>query len=781
MGTFVHLNGHSEHSTDGYAHVEELVAAAKANGQAALALTDTNLGGALAFRAEAARHGIKPIIGLDVRLIDDQYDGNDPLKAFFDLTLLAENRTGWLSLVSLYNESRSAQSRNGAYVTYPMLARHADGLIALTGGRRGPIDSLLENNDVDGARDALTKLENTYGTGRVFLEASDPFAAQLLTGVFQYRNVHLLATNRYRQAVEADTDGREALNLVRSGRPGLAPRKAATVVSDADMRALAAGSILWQNAVSLTATVADAIKTDAVPEPSRQVPTFPVPAGFSGSADYLRHLAFRGLADRYDEIPLEAIERLNLELDRVISREGAADYVLTAYDLISWCRSQGILTAPRGTSSGSFLLYCLGMTETNPLRHRLSFDRFLRAGRNELPSLAFDFQHSRRQDVYDYLADQWPGQVARATSFIRAKGESALKRYRMSRATADAINDRVLQPAVHACAVLIAPESLDGSVPRRIDHRSGHERDLPTTAWDAHGLEDQGYLVLNLLFSSTLDLVARTAEAVRAAPEGDVRVGILLPDGDGDLYRDSTDAAWDLIASGDTDGVFQLGTGDAVAAAAAARPRNLTDMAALVALHGRPARLGEYLGARALHTTRYGRYADLTSDSIEQIWLSAALDATHGVIVFQDQVVDLFAAVGGFTRPQAELAWRTLAKKDPAGAEYVRAQFLKGASEEHFDRAGDRYSPVFSQETAAKVFDMIINAPATFCAAHAYSYARVAFQTAWMRAHFPETFQRILNETLPRRQRRVQALAAPLRPAPLFRDYRPNGRCRAGR
>ena len=206
MGTFVHLNGHSEHSTDGYARIKELVAAAKANGQTALALTDTNLSGALAFRDEAQRHGIKPIIGLDVRLIDATAESE-----FFDLTLLAENRAGWHSLVALYNESWTRQTRNGSFVDYAMLARHADGLVALTGGRRGPVDSCLERNDVDAARAALSKLENTFGTGRVFLEAADPAAAQLLTGVFRDRQV--LATGRYRQAFETDTDGSDALAL----------------------------------------------------------------------------------------------------------------------------------------------------------------------------------------------------------------------------------------------------------------------------------------------------------------------------------------------------------------------------------------------------------------------------------------------------------------------------------------------------------------------------------------------------------------------------------------
>lgn len=757
MSTFVHLNGHSEYSSDGYSRVRELVAAAKANGQTALALTDTNLSGAFAFRDEATSHGIKPIIGLDVRLITGENVGNNPLKEFYDLTLLAENRTGWNSLVALFNESTAAQTRSGAYVSHSMLARHADGLIALTGGSRGPVDSLLNEGKTKKAKAALAKLESIFGRGRIFLEATSPFAARQLTETFSDRGILVIATGRYRQAADADTDGREALNLIRSGRPGMAPYKAPSLVTDADMRALKGDSILWQNAVSLSATVADAISADAVPEPARQVPAFPVPAGFTGSADYLRHLAFRGADSRYDEIPLSVIERLNLELDRVIAREAAADYILTAHDLIDWCRSQGILTAPRGTSSGSLLLYCLDMTDTDPLRHRLSFDRFLRAGRDELPRLDFDIQHSRRQDVYDYLAERWPGQVAKASSFIRAKGDTARRRHGVSEATAEAIDDRVLQPTTHVCAVLIAPGVLEGSVPTRIDYRLGHEKELPAAVWDSPALENQGYLVLNLLFSSTLDVIARTAEAVRATPEGDVRLWALLPDGDGDVYWNSTDAAWDLIASGDTDGVFQLGSPASVAAAAAARPRNLPDMAALIALDNRPARLGAYLGARALRTTRYGRYEDITSDSTEQIWLSGALESTHGVIVFQDQIVDLFASVGGFTRPQAELAWRTLAKKDPAAAEYLRTQFLDGASEEHFDRAGDLYSPVFSQETAAKVFDMIINAPATFCAAHAYSYARLAFQSAFMRAHYPETFQRVLDEVQPRRKRRVQA------------------------
>ncbi|HEX9228160.1 MAG TPA: DNA-directed DNA polymerase, partial [Arthrobacter sp.] len=584
---------------------------------------------------------------------------------------------------------------------------------------------------------------------------SESASAQLLSGVFRDR--HILATGRYRQALEADTDGREALVELRSGRPFTAQR-AGWITSDTEMRAHDTKHSAWQDAIDMSSAVAEAIDAGVIPEPAHQIPAANVPDGFTDAGDHLRHLAFRGLADRYDEIPLKAIERLNLELERIIGVAGAAEYVLAAHDIASWCAEQDILTAARGTASGSMVLFCLGMTEIDPLRYDLKFDRFMRAGRDALPSLAFDIQHSRRQDVHGYLAARWPGQVARAAAFIRAKGESATRRYsRITEGTAALVDGRIQHPTTHACALLIAPAALAVTVPFRLDHRDGHENDLPTASWDARALEDQGYLVLNLLFSSALDVINRTADAVRTEPEGTVHVATLLPDGDKDLYWDSTDAAWDLIASGDTDGVFQLGSDDANAAAAAARPRNLTDMAVLIALSMKPERLDAYLYARKLRTTRYGRYENITPDESEQMWLAGALSETCGQLVFQEQVMDLFTSVGGFSNARAELAWWTLAKESPDVA-YIREKFMEGAVKVQHDRAGDLRSIAFSEETAERVFDLLVKAtPGAFCAAHAYSYARLAFQSAWMRAHFPETFQRVLDEARPMRKRRQTA------------------------
>lgn len=759
MGTYVHLNGHSEYSTDSNAGIAELVAAAKANGQDTLALTDTNLDGALAFRAEAYRHGIKPIIGLDVRLVDDRDSaGNTGMPAFYDLTLLAEDATGWHSLVSIYNASMESR-RTHAFVDFALLTRHADGLIALTGGRRGPIDYFIDRNDVDTARANLTKLENAIGTGRVFLEASDPAAAQLLTGVFKNRIVHLVATARYRQVSEDDADARDTLMLVRSGyRRHETTPSAGWVMSEAEMRAEAPASRPWQDAITLASTIAATISPNAIPEPTRQVPSFRAPKGFRSADEYLRHLAFRGAGYRYDEIPLQVIERLNLELE-LITGNRAAEYLLITRDLITWCQGEGILTAPRGTSSGSLVLYCLEMTDTDPLRHDLKFERFMRTGREALPALDFDVQHSRCQEVHNYLAARWPARVARASSHARVNGSTVSigAGMRLNEMAAAQVDGRIRYATPHVCAILIAPDEFHDTVPVRIDTMKGHEEGLPTAAWASETLKDQGYMVLNLLGSRTLDVIARTAEAVRATPEGSTHLGILLPDGDGELYGASTGAAWDLIATDDTDGVFQLGADHIAAAAKAAKPRDLTDMAALISLTFREDRLDAYLKARALRTTRYGRYDGITADSTEQIWLSGALDATHGVILFQEQAMGLFTCVGGFSDAQAELAWRTLAKLSPDVA-YLREKFIEGAVQEQHDRAGDLRSPVFSETTAGRVFDLLVKAtPGAFSAAHAYSYARLAFQTAWLRANFPETFQRVLDEVQPRRKRRVPA------------------------
>lgn len=756
MGTFVHLNGHSEYSTDGYASIKELVAAAKANGQHALALTDTNLGAAFEFGREAERQGIKPIIGLDVRLTDDRFHPENPAgTVFYDLTLVAETRAGWHSLVALYNDSMQTKTPgNHTYVDYPMLARHAAGLIALTGGRRGSVDTPLDRKDVDAARANLNKLENALGTGRVFLEASDSASAQLLAGVFRDR--HVIATARYRQASQGDTDARETLLRVRAGRDYSGAAAAGWVATEAEMRAQDPEQDAWQDAVSMTSAVAEAMDTDVIPETERQIPAADVPAGFTHAGDYLRHLAFRGAADRYDAVPFEVIERLNLELESIRSVDGATEYILVAHDLISWCRTEGILTGARGTSSSSLVLFCLGMTDIDPLRHGLKFSRFLRADRNALPNLDFDIQASRRQDVHGYLASRWPDRIARASSYARVNGSNvrAGAGVKLGAESGAMVDGRVRFPAPHPCAILIGPAELHGMVPCRIDARTGHGDDLPIAVWDANTLIGQGYMVLDLLFSTTLDVIARTAEAVRATPEGNTHMATLLPDGE--AYDSSTNAAWDLIASTDIDGVFQLGAEYAALAARAARPRNLTDMAALIALSGRENSLGRYLAARATRPNLRSYHLEhLTVDESEAAWICSVLKPTHGEILFQEQIIALFSVVGGFSDAQAELAWRTLAKLTPHVA-HLRTQFIEGAVQEQYDRAGERRSPVFSKETAARVFDLLVNAtPGAFAAAHAYSYARLSFQTAWLRANFPETFQRVLDETRPHRTRRA--------------------------
>lgn len=760
MSTFVHLNGHSEYSTDGNASIKELVAAAKADGQDSLALTDTNLAAALAFRAEAHRQGIKPIIGLDVRLLDDAYNPNRPkMAAAYDLTLLAEDRTGWHNLVAISNTVSESGRRTHTHVDYDLLAGHAEGLIALTGGRRGPIDTFLDRNDVDTAREHLTKLENALGTGRVFLEASSPAAAQLLSGVFQYRTIHMVATARYRQAGEADNEARAALMHVRSGnREHHVTEQARWVKSEAEMRAAGQDSQVWQDAITVSSVVAAEISTDAIPDPKPQIPAFRVPKGFRSADDYLRHLAFRGAEHRYDEIPFPVIERLNLELEIIGSRR-AADSLLIVHDLVTWCKDDGILIAPRGTSTSSLVLYCLGVTNTDPLRHNLKFERFLRAGRDVPPSLGFEIQSSRRQDALDYLAARWPHRVARVSTYARVKEETVRSRIcDISSETAARLDGRIKTATTSACAILIAADDLHDTMPYRPDHRDGHGADVPIALWESFALSSQGYLVLDVLSSPVLDIIAMTADAVRATPEGRTRLGVLLPDGDGDLYASSTGAAWDLVASGDTDGIFQLGADHVAAAAKSAKPRNLTDMAALIALTIKDGRVEPYLKAgKAPSRERYTRYDHLTTDSSEQMWIASALDRTRGVLAFQDQSMHLFTTIGGFSDVEAGDAWRFLAKLSP-DLDTLREKFIEGAVKEHYDRAGDLYSPAFSEATAARVFDLLVSAtPGSFNAAHAYAYARLTFQTAWLKANFPETFQRVLDEVKPNRVRRIPA------------------------
>lgn len=753
MRTFAHLSGHSEYSSDSNATIKELVAAAAADGQTSLALTDTNLTAAPFFRDEARRHGIKPIIGLDVKWVENRH-WEDRQKVF-NLTLLAEDRSGWHSLVAIYN-SAAVPGRSQAFVDYELLSRYAEGLIVLTGGRRGPIDTFLHENDADTARTNLTKLEAAVGPGRVFLEASFPGAAQLLTGVFMGKMVHVVATGRYRQVAEADTEARETLLDIRAGKGGFGYGESGWLRTAVEMRQQAPDKA-WQDAVTTAATIADAIHYDAIPEPGGNQALFPAPAGFRSEGEYLRHLAFRGAGSRFDEIPFEVIERLNAELEVIISK-GAAHSILIAHDLIQWCADNGILTGARGHSSSSLVLFCLGITDINPLTYGLRYERFLRPERTELPGLDIDIQASRRQDAHGYLAKRWPDRVARAATHSQVKAETWIGRGLVSKEKTALVEGRFLTRHIHPCALVIAPRDLTDHLPALPDRRPGHEHELPVANWEPQTLLNEGYLVLNLLGSSTLDVIAQTAEKARLNRKGPVHLGLLLPDGDGDLYPGSTPAAWDLITKGDTDGVFQLGVDDAVAAAKAAQPRNLTDMAALIALYGKEERLNRYLAARKnRHPFHYHHLEHLTSDVSEKSWLIRTLEPTHGEIVFQEQVMDLFVIVGGFSGVDAVWAWRFLAKKSPDWMT-LREKFIEGAVQEQYDRTGARYSMAFSKETAERVFDLMIESvPCLFSASHAHAYARHTIQTAWLRAHFPEEFQAVLDEVQPRRPRPTTA------------------------
>ncbi|ACL42384.1 DNA-directed DNA polymerase (plasmid) [Pseudarthrobacter chlorophenolicus A6] len=747
MGTFVHLNGHSEYSSDSNATIKELVAAAAADGQGALALTDTNLAAAPLLRAEARRHGIKPIIGLDVRLVENRHSTDH--QQVFHLTLLAENRTGWHNLVALYNSS-AVPGRSQSFVDHELLALHADGLIALTGGRRGPVEAFLDLNDADTARANFARLESTLGTGRVFLEASSPESAQLLTGVFMGRAVHVVATGRYRQTALEDTEARQTLMDIRAGKEGRGYGEGGWLRTESEMRRQAPDSQAWQNAVTIAATVGDAIHYDAIPEPGGNMPSFAVPDGFQSSGEYLRHLTFRGAGSRFDEISFEAIERLNNELEVIISK-GAADSILITHDLIKWCTDNDILTGARGNSSSSLVLYCLGITDINPLTYGLRYERFLRPGRTEIPGLDIDIQASRMQDAHGYLSKRWPDRVARAATHSRVKADTWTRRGLVSEEKAALVDGRFLNRNIHPCAVVIAARDLTDQLPVLPDRRAGHEHELPVANWEAQTLLNEGYLVLNLLGSATLDVVAQAAALARLDRGSPVHLGLLLPVGD-DLYARSTPAAWDLITAGDTDGVFGLGAEEAVAAAKLARPRNLTDMAVLTALSGKEERRNRYLTARINRPRlRYYHLEHLTSEESEQAYLCRILAPTHGELVFQEQVMDLFSTVGGFSDVDAEGAWRFLAKK-PRDWSGLREKFLAGAVQEKRGRAGDPYSMVFSAGTAEQVFDLIMEAvPFLFSASHAHAYAVRTFQTAWLRAHFPEAFQRVLDEVQPRR------------------------------
>ena len=763
---FVHLHVHSDHSLlDGAATVEGLAECAHRHSMSHLALTDHgNMFGVARFDRACRAAGVTPIIGCEFYLAPgSRHDRGGDHSRSHHMGLVATDEVGYRNLMALstigYTEGFYYRPR----IDDEAIAEHAAGLIGFSGCMSGKIPMLLVQDRVDEAAELAGRYRDIFGPDRFYLELQDHGAPpeqklqnERLLDLARRTGLPLVATNDVHYCGQSDADAQDVLVCI-----GTNKRR-----SDADRLKHEHRELFFKGPEemaglftdlpqALTATRAIAEQcTLQIPMPGPQMPNYEVPAGHTQES-YLIELAREGLRERYGNPTEEAQERLRYELG-VIGSMGYAGYFLIVWDFIRFAREHGIPVGPgRGSGAASLVGYCLHITDIDPLRYNLLFERFLNAERVTLPDFDNDFCYERRGEVIDYITRTYGAdRVAQVITFgsLKARavvrdvarvleipyGEAdaiaklipggptsdlgaALKQearlqevrergevYRELIDTSLKLEGLSRHASTHAAAIVIGTSALTDFVPLYRDTRT----EAISTQYSHEYLEDCGLVKIDILGLKTLTLIERTLPMVRArGVEIDLQT---VPEDDA--------ATFAMLGAGRSACVFQFESAGMRAVLTRVKPTCVEDLIALNALYrpGPMQFIDQFVDAKS------GRRP--IRHKLPQ--LEPILRETYGVIVYQEQVMEIARAVAGFSLGQADLLRRAMGKKKMAEMERQRSRFIDGAIANGVDRAA-----------AADLFESLVPfAEYGFPKTHAAPYAVVAYRTAYLKANFPAEF-----------------------------------------
>jgi len=768
MGEFVHLHVHTEYSLlDGAARISELVALAAELGMPALAMTDHGvMYGTIDFYNSCREHGIKPIIGCEVyvapRSRTDRTYRVDSEPSH--LVLLAKNQVGYDNLIRLVSLAYLEGLYYKPRVDRELLEEYHEGLVCLSGCVAGELPRLLLEGKEREARETARWYHELFGEDyfielqRHGLEAERRAEPGLLRLASEL-GIPVVATNDLHYTRKEDATAHDVLLCVQTGRTVDEEDRMSFqtnefyLKSDAEMRELF-GDI--PEAVDNTALIAERCNLE-LRFGELHLPEYDLPEGHTAKT-YLRELCAKGMAERYPDpgpdLARELQERLDYELD-MISRLGYCAYFLIVWDFISYARSQGIPVGPgRGSGAASLVGYVLGITNLDPLRYNLPFERFLNPERVTMPDMDIDFCYKRRDEVIDYVIDKYGEEsVAQVITFgrmlaravIRDVGramnmsfsdvdriakwvpnqlgitlDEALDRSpELARAYRDDEQVRALldvarsleglprHASVHAAGVVIANEPLMTYVPLQ---KTGDGNII--TQYDMSHLEKVGLLKMDFLGLRTLTVMEQVRNIVEKTT-GECIDYDHLPLDDKKTYE--------LISSAQTSGVFQLEGAGMRDMLRELRPSVFEDIIAAVALY-RPGPM-ENIPA-FIEAKRNGNISYLHPD------LEPLLKETYGIMVYQEQIMQVGSVMAGFTLGEADILRRAMGKKDSELLETMKAKFLDGCVERgHSRRLGEQ------------LYDLIERfADYGFNKSHSASYALLAYQTAYLKVHYPVAF-----------------------------------------
>lgn len=771
MTKFVHLHTHSHYSLlDGVSKIEPLVSAAKEQGAEALALTDHGaLYGTIEFYQACQKAGIKPIIGVETYVAPL---GLRNKRAKVDeknhhLILLAEKNEGYQNLLKLITVAHLDGYYYRPRVDHELLRQHSAGLIALSGCLKGEIPTAILSGDGDKAAELITMYQEIFGKENFFLEVQyHPSMTQqaevntALRQLSQTTGAPLVATTDSHYLSPDDSEAQDILLCIHMKKQLADTDRMSMANEDLSLQTgdqMAAAFPDMPEAIANTVRIADRCNV-TIALGQVQLPHFPLPAGTTAE-QYLRQLAEEGIPRRYEQETADVRERLEYELS-VIEKTGFASYFLIVQDFVNWAKDSGIVVGPgRGSAAGSIVSYLLNITNVDPIKYDLLFERFLNPERIAMPDIDIDFADIRRDEVLRYVEEKYGhDHVAQIITFgtmaaraaIRDVGrvlglpytycDKVAKLIPMFRTLDQAISEvpelkdiydndpearRLLDGAKklegvarhasrHACGVVITKQPLTDHVPLQY---AGPDDNSIISQYSLHPIEDLGLLKMDFLGLSNLTILETCMNIVRQTRQLDINLDS-IPFDDKKTFK--------LLQRGDTTGVFQLESGGMRRYLRELKPTSLEDIIAMVALY-RPGPMDlipQFIGGK--HGKIKPTYLDPRLEPI--------LNKTYGVAVYQEQVMQMARDIAGFSLGEADVLRKAVGKKIAKLLKEQRDKFIEGAVKNNTKRS-----------VAEKIFDFIEPfARYGFNRSHAACYAVIAYHTAYCKANFPAEFMAAL-------------------------------------
>jgi DNA polymerase-3 subunit alpha len=777
-----HLHVHSEYSLlDGACKIDHLAERAAAFGQPALALTDHGvMNGAVDLYTACRKHGIKPIIGCEVYLVDDHARRGPGKSEQFHLTLLAASPTGYRNLVKLSSAGfLEGFQRGKPTADMTQLAAHADGVIALSGCLQSRLCQHLLAGRLSDARGHAEQLVEAFGAENVYFEVqNNGLDAQERVNEGIVRIAHelgraLVATGDVHYLRREDYRNHAALLCVQT-KSTLSEPKLSFETNEFYLRSneeMASSFAQWPGALQSTLEIAERCEVEL--ELGRQlIPRYPVPAGYAGETEYLRALVHQGLHDRYgDPPPAEALERAEYEL-AVIDAMGFSGYFLIVWDFVKYAKDSGIAVGPgRGSAAGSIVAYSLRITDIDPIRYGLMFERFLNPERVSMPDIDIDFSVRGRERVIRYVTEKYGQEsVAQIVTFgkmfpraatrdaARVLGheyaigdrlaklipepvmgrppsfEDCLKQGQPLRAEVDrddtarqiievakGLEGIVRNSSIHAAAVVIADRPLTDIVPLQVAEWGGGdngERSLRiVTQFTMKPIEQIGLLKMDFLGLRNLDVIEDALDIIeRSTGERPDMTTLPLDD----------PATYEMMARGDSVGVFQFESEGMRETLKRVRPSELEHLIALNALY-RPGPMEQIPAyTRGKHSPETVTYPDER--------LRPILESTNGVTVYQEQAMQIAKEIAGFTGAKADNLRKAIGKKDRQEMAALKPEFVAGC------RASGTAEHVIEQLWTTNER----SADYSFNKSHSACYALIAYRTAWLKANYPAEYMAAL-------------------------------------